>query len=774
MAGPRHGGEGLRVRGRVQGVGFRPAVWRLAREEGLTGEVHNDGAGVHIEIWGPAPARARFRQRLTAEAPPLARIDAVEPVPTAAAAAPDAFRIAESRTGPANTGVVPDAPVCPACLAELFDPADRRYRYPFLNCTHCGPRYTITDAVPYDRPNTAMADFALCPDCRAEYTDPADRRFHAQPIACPACGPRLRLRRPDGTAVPGEDPVAGVRAHLEDGAVVAIKGIGGFHLAVDARNRAAVERLRARKNRGGKPFALMAANAASLRPWATVDPAAAALLESPARPVTLLPKTEPEGEVAERLAPGMAWLGAMLPYAPVHYLLFHEAAGRPAGTDWLAQPQALVLVMTSANPGGEPLVTDGDEAVARLGGIADVLLDHDRPIRIGCDDGVVRPGPGGRPIRLRRGRGEVPDPVPRAASGPPVLATGAWLNNTVCLTRADEAFVSQHIGDLANRATIEAMEAAAAHLERLLDTTPAAVACDRHPDFPSTRFAERLAAERGIPMVPVQHHHAHIAAVAAEHGLEGPVLGLALDGVGLGDDGGLWGGELLRVAGADYRRLGSLAPLPLPGGDRAAREPWRMAAAALHTMGRGAEIPRRIPDQPGGEAVAAMLARGVNCPVTSSAGRLFDAAAGLLGVRHVAGFEGQAAMELESRAVRHGPAEPLAEGFRRRGATLDFAPLLAYLADGPPVGAGAAVFHATVAAGLAAWTAAAAEREGVNRVALGGGCWANHLLSGDVRRRLEAVGLSVYTATQVPPGDGGLSLGQAWVTGLRMRSEPCV
>jgi hydrogenase maturation protein HypF len=765
---PVVGGERLRVRGLVQGVGLRPAVWRLARAEGLTGQVFNDGAGVVVELWGGGGARRRFRRRMTAEAPPLARIESVAVEPLDPAQPPDAFRIAPSRGGAVTTGVVPDAPVCPACLGELFDPGDRRYRYPFLNCTHCGPRFTITGAVPYDRPHTAMAGFPMCPACRAEYDDPGDRRFHAQPTACPDCGPRLVYRQA-GQACGTGDPVAAALASLRAGRVVAIKGIGGYHLAVDARNPEAVARLRARKNRGGKPFAVMAANTASLAPWAGLDAAAAGQLEEPARPIVLLPKTvRAETELAG-LAPGLGEVGAMLPYAPVHYLLFHEAAGRPDGTDWLALPQDLLLVMTSANPGSEPLVTDSGEAAERLAGIADAFLEHDRPILVGCDDSVLRPRADGRPAYLRRARGRVPAPLPLAEDGPAVLALGAWLNNAPCLVRGREAFPGQHVGDLANPATVRALMAVVDHLLEVLRVVPAAVAHDRHPDFPSTRLAQELAEARGIPAIAVQHHHAHIAAVAAEHGLTDPVLGLALDGVGLGDDGGIWGGELLAVAGADCRRLGRLRPLPLPGGDRAATEPWRMGAAALHVLGRQAEIPRRFGHRSAAGAVAAMLAKAVNSPETSSAGRLFDAAAALLGLREESGFEGQAAMELEARAADHGPAAPVSGGYGRDGGDLDLRPLLEALADECDPARGAARFHATLAAAVADWAVAAAGQGGLRRVALSGGCWVNRLLADGVRGRLEAAGLSVFEAHAVPPGDGGLALGQAWVARQQLR-----
>ncbi len=771
-----------RVRGQVQGVGFRPFVYRLARELGLSGWVRNDAAGVELEVQGSA--LDVFLARLQSEAPPLARIDGIE----TAALAPEAgegFAIRESAGGRAATGITPDTAVCPDCLAELFDPADRRYRYPFINCTHCGPRYTITGALPYDRPNTSMAKFGQCPACQKEYDDPADRRFHAQPNACPVCGPSLWLEasgspRPqagEGLGVrESSDPIATAMTLLQQGQILAVKGLGGFQLMCDARNPEAVARLRARKAREEKPFAVMAANLASLDGLAQWSEAERNLLQSAERPIVLLRKAE---GALPGVADGMPWLGALLPYTPLHYLLFHEAAGRPAGTGWLGQSQELLLVCTSANPGGEPLVTGNEEALRRLADIADAFLLHDRDILVRCDDSVARmKDEGGRtkekqsdpgastsslPFQfLRRARGYTPRAVRLPRSGPSVLAVGGFFKNTVCLTRGNEAFLSQHIGELDNAPSCEALEEAAAHLMAVLEIAPEAVAHDWHPDFFSTRFAARYAADHGLPAVAVQHHHAHIAAVVAENGLDEPVIGLALDGVGLGSDGGAWGGELLRVEGAQFDHLGGLHPLALPGGDRAAREPWRMGASALYALGRGKEIPSRF-QRPGAETVEAMLERKLNSPTTSSCGRLFDAAAGLLGVKDVLGFEGQGAMLLEGLAHRHGPVAPMVDGFRIDGYTLSFLPLLERLADGLDAAEGAALFHFPLAAGLAEWVGRASEETGLTKVALGGGCFLNAILSTGLTERLGKREIRVYQVAQVPPNDGGLSLGQAWV-----------
>jgi hydrogenase maturation protein HypF len=760
----------LRVRGQVQGVGFRPFVYRLAGELALAGRVFNDGAGVEIEIEGDDGNLDAFVARLHAEAPRLSRIDSVE-IERIGRIAPgidskQGFEIVPSRGGEITTGVTPDAGICPDCLADMLDPADRRWRYAFTNCTHCGPRYTITGRLPYDRPNTSMAGFVQCPSCRAEYDAPSDRRFHAQPNACPACGPRLALLDPQGRAVADEDPLAGTLARLRAGAIVAVKGLGGFHLVCDARNADAVAQLRQRKNREEKPFAVMFANAASIAPFAKVTAAAESLLATPERPIVLLDKAPGCDILLPGVAPGMATLGVMVPHTPLQVLLFHEASGRPAGNGWLDQPQPLALVMTSANPGGEPLVIDNTEAVRRLAGIADALLVHDRDIVIRCDDSVVRCGSSGKPAFIRRARGYTPASIRLADDGPSVLAVGGFLKNTVCVTRGNEAFLSQHIGSLDNAATCVALEEAVDHLLDVLAIAPVAVAHDLHPDFFSTRFAARFAAEHGVRLIGVQHHHAHIAATLAEHGADAVTmraLGVALDGVGLGDDGTAWGGELLLVDGAAMTRVGHLRELPLPGGDRAAREPWRLAAGVLHLLGRGNEIEHRFP-QPAASMVRQMLQQGLNAPLTSSMGRWFDAAAALLDVRTIQSFEGQAPMLLEGLAAGHGGVRPLAGGFTLdRDGVLDLLPLAEALLDIRDPAYGAALFHSTLVDALAAWAAAAARRAAVTTVAFGGGCFLNAILARGLRARLSADGFTVVEPAQAPANDGGLALGQASV-----------
>jgi len=731
----------IRVTGVVQGVGFRPFVWRLAHELKLAGWVRNDAAGVEIHAEGRA--LDPFVARLKTDAPPLARVDAVAVVGVASTGCAG-FVIEASAGGKVSTTIGHDTATCPDCLAELFDPSNRRYRHPFITCTHCGPRYTVTRYLPYDRPQTSLAPFPLCADCTREYTDPANRRFHAETTCCPNCGPQLQLLDAAGKPLEG-DPIAATVALLRAGKIVAIKGLGGFHLACDARNGEAVARLRERKQREEKPFAVMISGVSSAPTFAEVTEADAALLASPERPIVLLEKRmELPG-----IAPGLSEVGLMLPATPIQFLLFNDA------------PE-LALVMTSANPHGEPLVIGNDEAWRRLQGIADAYLLHDRDIVVRCDDSVRR----GDGCFIRRARGYVPRAIKLPQAGPSVLAVGGWFKNTLCVTRGDEAFVSQHVGDLDNAAACGFFEETVRHCLHILDVEPDVVAHDLHPDFHSSRFAATFAAERGLPVIGVQHHHAHIAAVCAEHGITEPVLGLALDGVGLGTDGTAWGGELLRVDGDGldgFARLGHLATLALPGGDVAAREPWRMAAAALQALGRAEDITRRFADEPATATVATMLARGLNCPATSSAGRLFDAAAGLLGVRRCVSYEGQAAMLLEGLAMRHGAVAPLQAGWRIDHGQLSLLPLLADLDDCEDATAGAALFHATLTAALLDWIDQASGQTGLRTIAAAGGCLLNRLLVSGLRAGLAQRGLRFVTAARLPPNDGGLSLGQAWV-----------
>ena len=738
---------GLRVRGAVQGVGMRPFVYGLASRFGLSGSVLNDGDGVAIEVEGSARALASFRAALEAERPPLARFDAIE-TRALASRGENGFRIVESVAGRVTTRVPADAATCRACLSDLVDPASRFHLYPFVNCTHCGPRWTITARLPYDRPQTAMASFPMCEACARDYRDPTNRRFHAEPIACPACGPRLT------------HPISDVVAALRRGEIVALKGLGGFHLMCDARNETAVSELRRRKVRDAKPFAVMTANLASLDGLVRASDEEKALVASPAAPIVVMDAVA--GAVAPSVAPGLGRLGVMIAATPLHHLLFLEAAGATAENADLEAANDFVIVATSANPGGEPLVIDDADARRRLAGIADLIVGHDRPIVIRADDSVTQVI-AGRPAFIRRARGYVPEPIDLGAEGPSVVATGAFLKATVCVTRGREAFVSQHVGDLDTAETVNFYRETAAHLLSLLDVKPEVAACDLHPDF----FSSRFAVESGVDVLPVQHHAAHVAAIAAEHGITGPILGLALDGIGHGDDGGAWGGEAIRVDGAGWERLGHLAPLALPGGDKAAREPWRMALAALHAIGdleatkgqvsrvlETAKIP--FPARALVDPVAARIASGREA-TTTSLGRLFDAAAGILGVRMMQDHEGQAAMELEALV-----GEPIADTglFRLDGGILDFRPLLLELArPGLHPRFGAELFHGALIDGLAAWAAAFA-RAG-EAIALGGGCLMNRVLAEGLADRLTAAGFRPLLARAVPPGDGGLSLGQA-------------
>ncbi len=737
----------IRVRGRVQGVGFRPYIHELAHRFGLGGWVNNDGDGVLIEVEGAAVIS--FLAALRRQPPPLARIDAVE-VCEAKLAGETGFIITESAAGGAvTTPITPDAAVCEACLRELFDPADRRHLYPFLNCTHCGPRYTITRRLPYDRAQTSMAAFALCADCRREYWDPGDRRFHAQPLACPACGPRLDM------------PLAEIGRRLAAMEILAVKGLGGFHLVCDARADTAVERLRRLKDRDAKPFAVMALNPASADALAEIGAVEAALLTGRDRPIVLAGRQPGAGALAAAISPGLADLGIMLPYTPLHYLMFFEMLGRPVGTEWLHRRCDVVLVMTSANPPGEPLAIDAATIEARLGDVVDGIVDHDREIVIRADDGLMRIIDGA-PLVLRRGRGQTPDAIALLRAIPPVLAVGGHLKNTVCLTRGSEAFLSQHLGDMDNRSTLDFFEQTIAHLTNVLQIEPVAVAHDKHPDFLSTRFAQRLK----LPSIAVQHHHAHVAAVAAEHGLEDPVIGLALDGHGYGDAGAAWGGELLRLEGASFSRLGHFEPLPQPGGDRAAREPWRMAAAALFALGRGEEIVRRFSKQTHAAALTRLLAKGVNSPPTSSCGRLFDAACGLLGIRETVGYEAEAPMLLES-LVR--TPRVVSGGWEIENGRLDLLPLLGALTDMDPV-AGAEAFHGTLIAGLVAWGRDACVAENRRHIVLSGGCIGNRVLTEGLIRGFAEQGITAVIPRAAPANDGGLSLGQAWIAGLGLEN----
>lgn len=718
----------LRVTGAVQGVGFRPFVHSLADRYALAGFVRNDSQGVLMEVEG---ARVDdFVAALKREPPPLARIDTLE-CETITPLRDAKFSIEPSRDGKTQTRITPDAAVCDDCLNDLFDPKSRFYLYPFVNCTHCGPRYTLTRRLPYDRAQTSMAPFAMCEDCARDYADPTNRRFHAQPIACPKCGPRL------------DHSIEQIVITLQSGGIVALKGIGGFHLLCDARNEAAVAELRRRKARDAKPFAIMVADAEAATRAGLFDAQSLRLLQSRARPIVIVEKRE---DFAPSVAPGLSRIGVILPCAPLHHLLFHAAAD-------------LALVATSANPSGEPLIVDDDEAREKLASIADLIVGHDRAIVARADDSVMSVI-AGAPAFLRRARGFVPEPIALASDGPDTLALSAHLKTTITVTRGREAFVSTHIGSLDDRATIDFYRETIARMLDILDVKPERVACDLHPDLASTRYAE----ETGLPVIRVQHHAAHIAAIAAEHKIEGPILGAALDGYGYGDDGGAWGGELMLVDEGGWRRLGHIAPLPLPGGDRAAREPWRMGVAALAAQDRCGDVFDRFPGMELAGKVA-MLASAPNVARTTSLGRMFDAAAALLGVRLMQQYEGQAAMELE--ALCKSPRAP-DNGYRIESDILDLTKLFAaLLKPGLSAAQGAELFHGTLIEALAQWLRAAAQARGHTRVALGGGCMMNKILAEGLVSRLRDFGIEALLARAAPTNDGGLSLGQAHIARMR-------
>jgi hydrogenase maturation protein HypF len=752
----------VEINGIVQGVGFRPFVYQAARRHGIGGTVANTASGVRIHAEGAPEKVAAFCRELTQSPPPLARITAIT-ISEEAPAGRAAFTIvASSRRDRRGTLISPDVAVCADCLAELFDPANRRFRYPFINCTNCGPRYTIIADIPYDRPKTSMKAFAMCPQCRAEYDDPLDRRFHAQPNACAACGPSVALRAAGGAPVAGDDAIAAAADLLKTGAIVAVKGLGGYHLAVDAENPAAVARLRRRKHRDAKPFAVMSRDLQAVARYARLTAAEAALLTSCQRPIVLLPKTSPH-PLAAAIAPGNRWIGVMLPYTPVHYLLLAEGFG--------------ALVMTSANLSAEPIAIANDEALTRLEGIADYFLVHDRDILLRSDDSVVRHAAGATRF-LRRSRGFVPTPVLLKDPVPPILACGAELKNTVCLTRGDQAFVSQHVGDMQNLATFEFFRQTVDHLKRILDISPQVVAHDLHPDYLSTRFAED---QSGLRRVGVQHHHAHIVSCLAENRAAGPVIGLAFDGTGYGSDGAIWGGEVLVAEAAGFRRAAHLAYVPLPGGAAAIREPWRMALSYLwDAFGedyRKLDLPLlRTLAATQIETVAAMIRRGLNAPPTSSLGRLFDAVAALGGIRYHVSFEGQAAMELEM-AAGGVPERPYAVGWEE-GAVRRIPPapmvraVVADLLAGVPAAVVSGRFHATLVDLFTRLCAALRLETGIGRVALSGGVFQNLLLFTGLKESLENQGFIVLSHTRVPTNDGGIALGQAVAAAALLQTEP--
>jgi len=747
------------IHGAVQGVGFRPFVYRVARDLALDGWVLNSAQGVVIEVEGVHAALEACLGRISTDTPPRAVLQSMEsawldPVGY------DGFEIRRSdEGGAATTLVLPDVAICDDCRAEILTMSDRRYRYPFTNCTNCGPRFSIIDALPYDRANTSMRGFRMCPACEREYHDPLNRRFHAQPNACPDCGPQLALWNADGQALEARDAaLRRAAAEIRAGRIVAVKGLGGFHLMADARRPDAVQRLRDRKRRSDKPFALMYPSLDLVRQHCSVSAAESRLLASPEAPIVLLRRLERAArEIAVEVAPGVPTLGIMLPYTPLHVLLMSEIGGP--------------VVATSGNVSDEPMCIDEREAVERLWGIADEFLVHDRPIVRHVDDSIVRVVLD-REMVLRRARGYAPLPVPLPQDVPPLLGVGAHLKNAVALTSGANVFISQHIGDLETRESFEAFFATLSSFEQLYRTTPTAVVADLHPDYLSTQYAESL----GLPVLQVQHHYAHIASCMLENDLQGSALGVAWDGTGYGTDGTIWGGEFLAIDDASFRRAAALRPFRLPGGARAVREPRRSALGVLYEMfGEGAWS-LQLPTLQAFTAAEARLLlqalrRSVNTPVTTSAGRLFDAVASLAGLRQRATYEGQAAVELESAAdpaivdryafELHEPSASFIEGpGEAPDVEVDWTPTIRGVIDDVRLGVAASTIAARFHNTLAEMIVMVAARVGEPRVVLSGGCFQNALLLERVVCRLREAGFRPYWHQRVPPNDGGIALGQ--------------
>jgi hydrogenase maturation protein HypF len=752
----------IAVSGIVQGVGFRPYVYRLATERRLAGNISNTSSGVTIEIQGPLHTVDDFVLRLRREAPPLARITDVAILEIPCNSDRD-FRIVASQRGiSVQTLISPDVAVCDDCLREMLDPRDRRYLYPFINCTNCGPRFTIVRNIPYDRPHTSMAAFPMCCACRSEYEDPLNRRFHAQPNACWDCGPQLEWRDCNGRLVSSRDPVAEAVRMIKAGLIVAVKGLGGFHLAADATNAAAVDRLRERKRRVDKPFAVMVPGVEKAQAICEVDDHSRELLQSMQRPIVLM-RQKSVTSVAADVAPGNRDLGVFLPYTPLHHLLFSQGGFE-------------ALVMTSGNLSEEPIAIDNQEAVQRLGSLADYFLLHNRDILLRCDDSVVR-SVAGKPRQMRRSRGFVPTPVFLKEAGPSILAVGGELKNTICLTKGKHAFLSQHVGDLENLESYKFFEEAVAHFEKIMEIRPEIVAYDLHPDYFSTRWALR---QDGVRKVGVQHHHAHIASCMAENHVEGKVIGFALDGTGYGTDAQIWGGEVLVADFKEFQRVAHLEYVPMPGGAAAIREPWRMAVSYLAHHFDREFLSLRIPfthqlDRRKTDIVLRMLERRVHAPQTSSCGRLFDAVASLVGLRQIVNYEAQAAIELEM--VMDTIPDESAYNFEieHNGATavIGTRPLFDALIRDIQKGHPASIISKRFHNGLIAMFTRVAENirdsTSLNRVCLSGGTFHNTYLLENLTERLRSRAFEVFTHGEVPAGDGGLSLGQALVATHRCK-----
>ncbi len=753
----------LHIRGRVQGVGFRPFVYRLAQSMGISGRVYNDPQGVVVDLHASQHSLDEFQRKLQNEAPKSARIEAIVCSETDSANDIDSgFHIADSdldfRGEPTQAA---DMALCASCLSELFDPQSRRWRHPFIFCAECGPRYsTITD-LPYDRKRTSMAAFDPCPSCAGEYCDVSDRRFHAQTLCCHDCGPHYRLLDKNGKPCAETDIFTAAAKLISTGKILALKGIGGFHLICDANNTRAVQRLREIKNRPAKPFAVMALNSASLSERVQIDEAPLQDMESSSAPIMLLPKQIGREGISDVVAPHVSDLGIMLPYTGAHYLLFHALLNKPEGCSWLKQAQTPLLVMTSANVSGSPLISENTDCLNTFTGKVDAFLMHDRDIVASCDDSVVQSG---RPsTMIRRARGIAPEALSLAAAIQPTLAFGAYLKNSFCFTQGHKAYLSPFIGDLDSADNCRHFTQVLEHFEQSFGFQPEQLACDLHPDFYSTQIAEQWSKQRKLPLIKVQHHRAHIAAVMAEHHLSGPVIGLALDGVGLGDDGSAWGGELFVGEAGCMERVAHFSPLAMPGGDRAVREIWRLAAAVSSHIHSSA-IPDALKLKMNDPGIAALLQSPDLTPTTSSAGRWFDAIASLLDVRHDVQFEAQAAMELEALAYQ---VDRLPEAEQwipvRKSGLLDLHTLIAPLLEYGDRVQAAARFHAELIDALLRWLEWAASSYDCRRIVCSGGCFQNRLLRQGLLEAASQRGFEVYMAETVPMNDSGISLGQAWI-----------
>jgi hydrogenase maturation protein HypF len=756
--------KSVHVRGIVQGVGFRPWVYSLAKKRGLAGFVLNSSAGVSLEIEGSTAALDRFLEEFSAHPPGLAQIDEIRIEDSPPTGAED-FVIRESAESEEEFVLAPpDIATCPDCIDDFSDPANRRHHYPFTNCTQCGPRYTIIRDIPYDRPFTTMAEFSMCPACQAEYDDPADRRFHAQPNSCPNCGPRLELWDKSAAIARGPEALPRVREFLRRGRIIAIKGLGGFHLACDATNDTAVRLLRERKRRSGKPFALMARDTKVIERLATIGEAERRLLEGPRRPIVILEGKE-GGGLSDAIAPGNSTVGMMLPYTPLHHLLFQ--------TDRAGEAPLDVLVMTSGNLSEEPIVSRNEEVPSRLHSLADYFLLHDRRIQTRVDDSVVRAFESRERV-LRRARGYAPLPIDLGRPLRQLLALGGELKNTFCLTKSHYAILSQHIGDLENLETKMAFEQTLEHVKRFFRVEWEAVAHDLHPGYLTTQMAQAM---KRVETIPVQHHHAHTASCMAENRLDGMVIGVALDGTGYGTDSKIWGGEFLVADYRGFERRAHLRYVPLPGGDAAIRQPWRMGLSYLiDVFGEAAgslavPLNEQVPESRR-TAMARIVERRVNCIETSSCGRLFDAVAAILGVRQEITFEGQAAIELEMFA-RQGPRPTASYPFDfASDGSIDLRPLIKALVgescSGASARAVAARFHYTLAAIIVEACRRIRSSDGLNRVCLSGGTFQNFTLLEETIARLRQNDFEVFLHSKVPPNDGGLSLGQAMVANARL------